>query len=103
MYGAMAQYPTGFGQWLTAATLMLNNPKEIAIVGAAQEVQTKALIETVFETYRPYQVVAVGTNGQVIELLDDRPQKDGRPTAYVCQNFACQLPTNEPAELRMLL
>lgn len=28
---------------------------------------------------------------------------DNRPTAYVCENFVCQLPTNDPAQLRKLL
>jgi len=31
------------------------------------------------------------------------PAIDGKPTAYVCQNFACQLPVTESAELSALL
>ena len=27
-----------------------------------------------------------------------RTQLDGRPAAYVCENFACQLPVNDPSE-----
>lgn len=100
MYGAMAQYPTGFGQWLNAAALILNQPKEIAIVGDPKAAETHALIDTAYEEYRPYQVVAVGTDGNMIELLAERSQIDGRATAYVCENFACQLPTTDPAVLR---
>jgi uncharacterized protein YyaL (SSP411 family) len=28
---------------------------------------------------------------------------DGRPTAYVCENYACQLPTSNPAVVAQLL
>jgi len=28
---------------------------------------------------------------------------DGKPTAYVCEDYTCQLPTNEPAKLDELL
>ena len=34
-----------------------------------------------------------------IPLLNGREQIDRRPTAYVCQRFACQLPTTDPQQL----
>jgi len=42
-----------------------------------------------------------------ITLLDPpapvMPAVDGKATAYVCENFTCQLPVTEPAELGKLL
>ena len=32
-------------------------------------------------------------------LLRDRALRDGRPTAYVCRDFVCGLPTTDPVEL----
>jgi uncharacterized protein len=40
---------------------------------------------------------------QAIPLLADRPMKDGKSTAYVCQNFACLAPVNTPEELEQVL
>ena len=35
----------------------------------------------------------------LIPLLADRPTRDGRATAYVCEGCACQNPTTDPKEL----
>jgi len=32
-------------------------------------------------------------------LLEDRTMLDGRPTAYVCRDFACRLPVMDPDAL----
>ena len=40
---------------------------------------------------------------ETIALLADRPSKNGKATAYVCQNFACQAPVTTPEELARLL
>jgi uncharacterized protein YyaL (SSP411 family) len=40
---------------------------------------------------------------QRIPLLAGRTQIDGAATAYVCENYACQLPVTEPAALLKLL
>ncbi|MGE5251777.1 MAG: hypothetical protein ACM3QS_16360, partial [Bacteroidota bacterium] len=52
--------------------------------------------------YRPLAVVAAsslpppeGSPG----LLADRPEQDGKATAYVCEGFVCNLPVIRPEEL----
>jgi uncharacterized protein YyaL (SSP411 family) len=36
-------------------------------------------------------------------LLRDRPQNDGRATAYVCERFVCKQPVTDPEQLNGLL
>ena len=36
---------------------------------------------------------------QGLPLLVDRPLDNGIPMTYVCENFACRLPTNDLDEL----
>ena len=43
----------------------------------------------------------VGT--ELSPLLQHRDMIDGRPTAYVCRDYACELPVTEPAALRAQL
>jgi uncharacterized protein YyaL (SSP411 family) len=33
-------------------------------------------------------------------LFNGRGLLDGQPTAYLCENFTCQLPATDPAVLR---
>ena len=98
---ALAQAPTAFAWWLCVLDFVLTPPREIAIVGDdAQE-----LLDVVFGAYRPNQVVALkrADTASEIPLLDGRAMIDGKATAYVCQNFACQMPVTEAAALRAQL
>jgi uncharacterized protein len=96
--------PTGFGHALCALDLYLGPSSEIAIVGDPGLPGTRALLdEVVSERFLPNVVVAAAPPGIVPEglaLLKDRPQLDGKPTAYVCQRFACKLPVTDAVSLR---
>ena len=58
------------------------------------------LLGEVFRRYLPNRVVtgAVEGAGGDLPLLAGKRAR-GRPTAYVCEQYACQAPTTEPAEL----
>jgi uncharacterized protein YyaL (SSP411 family) len=104
MIPAMQQYAGGFGHWLSALTFHLAPAREIALIGGPTDDDMRALLKVVFNTYRPHQVVALTTPDEetatnLIPLLAGRPQRDGRSTAYVCQQFVCQAPVTDPESL----
>jgi uncharacterized protein YyaL (SSP411 family) len=102
----MARHPLGFGQWLQAMSYALSQPREIAIIGEPDAGDTRALLTVARRGYQPFQVVAVGRphpDGEAIPLLRQRALVDGRASAYVCINFACQVPVIEPEGLGKLL
>ena len=95
----MAQYPSGFGEWLNGASLVMGESREIALVGS--EEQIAPLLKVVRTGYRPLQVVAAGTQskGETIPLLANRPQANDTGTAYVCRRFVCEAPVTDPRDL----
>jgi uncharacterized protein YyaL (SSP411 family) len=99
MGSLLERFPSSFGEWLNAASFMLSEPIEVALVGAQD--QLKPLLQVVWDGYRPNQVVAAGAerDDQVIPLLAGRARVDGLGTAYVCRRFVCKRPVSDPAEL----
>ena len=99
----MSRYPTGAGHWLSALDFYLSTVREIAIIGDPGDTETQALMSEVYRNYLPNRVFLgqASEDGTLVglPLLDDRDQINGRPTAYVCQNFVCQLPVNDPTAL----
>ncbi|MEO7664921.1 MAG: hypothetical protein ABIV26_07315, partial [Candidatus Limnocylindrales bacterium] len=43
--------------------------------------------------------VSADPDSSAVPLLEGRVQLEGRPTAYVCRSFACQLPVTDPDAL----
>jgi uncharacterized protein YyaL (SSP411 family) len=98
-----ARYPTAFALWLQAIDLALAPVAEVAIVGDRSDEATRALLEVAGRGYEPNRVVALLADESAasdIPLLEARTLLGGRPTAYVCRDFACRLPVTDPDALR---
>jgi uncharacterized protein YyaL (SSP411 family) len=95
----MARFPTGFAHWLCAAAFILGEPQEVAISGDLDEPATQALINAVYERYRPNLVIAAGDKVSAIPLLVGRPLLAGKPAAYVCRRFICHTPVTDSEAL----
>jgi hypothetical protein len=85
---------------------------EVAFVAyAGDTAEWDALMEVPWRSYLPNVVLAglradhpeAAAIAQRIPLLADKKPIDGRATAYVCRNHACQAPTCDPEELRQQL
>ena len=86
-----------------AASFAASDVVEIAIVGDPADTATHELLAPVWSTWRPQQVLAVAPPDReadsAVPLVRDRVAIDGRATAYVCRDFACNLPVTDPAAL----
>jgi uncharacterized protein YyaL (SSP411 family) len=100
---ALGRAPTAFGHALVALDLYLGPSREVAIIGSLEHPGTRALMNEVLrERFLPNVVLACAPEGTVLEgpaLLENRPQVDGTPTAYVCEHFSCRLPVTRPEDL----
>jgi len=97
LYPAAIRHPEGFGHLLQALDFQLEQTKEVALVapgdGGPEEL---AELAAVVRAAGPHLVLAGGPEGsERPELMRDRPAVDGKPTAYVCENFACQAPVTD--------
>ena len=112
------RFPRAAGWGLAVAEAAISGPAEIAIVGPAGDQRRADLHKTAMLAAPPGAVLAVGdvpavTDGDMagnrhrprehVPLLEGRGLVNGGAAAYVCRNFACQLPVTDPAELQALL
>jgi len=99
------RHPSFFGQWLIAIDLALASVVELAIVGAPTAPATLALVDVPRRGLRPHLVVALSLDpgASAVPLLRGRFALNDRPTAFVCRDFACRQPVNEPEALAALL
>jgi uncharacterized protein YyaL (SSP411 family) len=93
----MDRVPQAVCSFLSALDFHLSTPKEVVIVGPRPDADP--LIEQIWNRYLPNKVVAGSPPGTESPLLEDKVAIRGRPTAYVCEHFACQAPTSDPEVL----
>ena len=89
----MPTAPNAFSLGATALDLRLSGTTEIVVAGDRPD-----LLAVVREAWRPHAVLAWGER-YPSPLWDGRA--DGR--AYVCQQYACQLPASSVGDLRAQL
>jgi uncharacterized protein YyaL (SSP411 family) len=92
------RHSSSFGFLLGAYERAVTAPIEIALIGRDPD-----LAREVFGRLIPASVAVQaepGVGGQLTPLLADRALVEGRPTAYVCERFACRLPVTTPTALR---
>ncbi len=97
------RHPSSFGGWLCAADIALGPQLQLAVIGKVEQPGFIHLVEVANHQYTPRLVVAAAPpnfkGGP--QLLEHREQVDGKPTAFLCQGFACRLPTTSPDELKV--
>jgi hypothetical protein len=98
----LGRHPGAFGRFLCALDFHLGPKVEVAIV--APSGHGEPLVAEVFGRFLPNRVVAgvVGGDGRAaagLPLLEGRDAIDGKTTAYVCRNYACELPVTDPTAL----
>ena len=94
--------PTGYTLMLTAFMFDTQNSKEIVIVGDSRDRNTKRFLHTIRAGYAPHKVLlfkdTAGNDNKLEQLASwtsTQNSINGKPTAYVCKNFACNQPTSD--------
>ena len=98
--GLAERVPRFAGQTLTALEAMADGPRQVAVVGDLAAPDTHVLVRAAHALAHPGQVIAVGDGSTAtVPLLESRVLVGGRPTAYACHDFVCDLPVTDPTAL----
>lgn len=82
-------------------------PAEVLVVGPKNE--SNEMLRSIRKTFLPGKVLVFAEENQVKDLtnlipwVEGRTAQGGKPTAYVCRNYQCQLPTTDGLKLLSLL
>jgi len=108
--GQVAEYPTAHTQLLQALDFMLGPTQEVVIVGGREEDDTQAMVDSIHRPFLPHQVTLLVPEedvrvklSELAPFVRDMNAVRGKPTAYVCRQYACQSPVTDPQEMEKAL
>jgi len=95
------QYPAGHSQLMVALEYALNPNYEVVIVGEPQKQDTRLMLAALRRPFIPEKIVLFRTTDkstaraitEIAPFTRSMATRNGQATAYVCQEFACKLPT----------
>jgi uncharacterized protein YyaL (SSP411 family) len=97
-------------QMLAACEFLRSEPRQIVLIGEKADAGMRDMLRAIWSRFVPHKMVLLVDTDQMrrglagwIPTIAEMHKLDGRATAYVCQDYACQLPVNETADLARLL
>ncbi len=106
----LSRFPSAMPQMLVGIDFSLSKPRQIVIAGKIGDAQTKALLEEVHRHFLPNKVLLLADGGNGQKYLGEKNEAvramsmvDGKPAAYVCENFTCKAPVTNAKALGELL
>lgn len=103
----LEQHPNVLPRMVATLACMHATPKQVVIVGRKEDERTKRLLRVVHSRFLPNRVLLLADpqhpDSNLPAFVGTLSMLDGQPTAYVCENFVCQLPTTDSERLAELL
>jgi len=106
----LSHFASAMPQMLVALDFGLSKPRQIVIAGKPGAAETKALLREVHRHFLPKTILLLADAAEGQKYLGEKHEAiramsmvDGKPAAYVCENFTCKAPVTDPKELAALL
>ena len=103
----LADHPVTAPQMLAAYEFSLTKPKQFVLVGDAGLAK---LVRELNARFLPNKIVLLVNSessrkalSAYLPVIETMTEMDGKATAYVCENYTCQLPTADPKKFAELL
>lgn len=102
-----SEVPISYTMHMNALNFALGPSYEIVVVGDKESDKTVKLLSTVNEIFLPNKVVLYKSEDNQLDEISPytkgQEMINGSATVYVCQNYVCKLPTNEPLKMLEIL
>jgi uncharacterized protein YyaL (SSP411 family) len=106
----LSHFPGAMPQMLVALDYSLSKPRQIVIAGRNDAPETKTLLGELSTHFLPKTILCLADGAEGQKYLGEQNEAiramspiDGKPAAYVCENFTCKAPVTDPKELAELL
>lgn len=105
----LSKIPLALPELVSNYIMYLQPRKQIIIAGDRDSQDTKDLLKCVHSHYMPNKVLMLcdgkqdGFLASKLSVFKTLERKDGKATAYVCENYTCSLPVNSVEELEKIL
>ncbi|MBI4208176.1 MAG: thioredoxin domain-containing protein [Deltaproteobacteria bacterium] len=94
--------PSVYPQMLCAVDFAVDTPKEIVIAGEIGK-GAERLVDIVYKIFIPNKILLLANERLDLPILKGKKPLEGKATAYVCENFTCDLPTTDPNVMKKQL
>jgi len=116
----LSHFASAMPQMLVAVDYSLSKPRQVVVAGkidppkdgfaVANSNETKALLAEVHRHFLPRKILILADGGEGQKFFSEKNEAiramspvDGKPAAYVCENFTCKAPVTDPKALGNLL
>ena len=103
----LVNQPTTSPQMLAALQFSLAKPKQIVFAAQPGGADFKILLRILHKPFLPNKIILLADNGadqaylaKRLPFLRNLQPIENRATAFVCEDFVCQLPTADPAQFQ---
>ncbi|MCF8084739.1 MAG: thioredoxin domain-containing protein [Deltaproteobacteria bacterium] len=106
----ISEFPVAHTQMLQALDFMIGPTQEVVIAGRSDADDTQAMVDLIHRSFLPHQVTLLLSGEEMRSHLTelapfarDMIAIEGKATAYVCRQYACQAPITDPKEMEKAL
>ncbi|MFC2093060.1 thioredoxin domain-containing protein [Bacteroidota bacterium] len=104
-YNEISKLPFSSPQMFFSLYCFLKTPKEIIISGDINSKETKTMLNAIRNNYMPNKIILFAEENlkSISPFINNIVKEKKGTNVYVCENYQCKLPVNDPDKLKELL
>ena len=98
----LERVPSGYTAMILGLMYETYGSKEIVVVGASRDEETNKVLKELQSLYIPQRIILFKDVNKrrdplvkIASWIENHTMKENKPTIYICEDFACRLPTTD--------